>query len=317
MKGKYVQGQPFRVLSLDGGGAKGFYTLGVLKEIEGLVGPLHERFDVVFGTSTGAIIAALVALGLPVADIHTLYQEHVVTIMKRWTPWGKTAALVALGKEVFGEKDFTAFKTNIGIVTTDWETERPRIFKTVEDQAFGRKGSFVPGFGALIRDAVQASCSAYPFFCRKVVTTSAGKLLLTDGGFCANNPTLYAIADATGSLAVPRKDVRVVSIGVGEYPRPHRYLTLGYWFGYLFTVRLLQKTLEINTQSMEQLRKVLFPDVPTIRVNNKYAQPELATDLFEHDLDKLGRLWKQGSDSFAEHEPALRQFLLEQPNANT
>lgn len=27
----------FRVLSLDGGGAKGFYTLGILREIEALI----------------------------------------------------------------------------------------------------------------------------------------------------------------------------------------------------------------------------------------------------------------------------------------
>jgi patatin-like phospholipase/acyl hydrolase len=54
----------FRILSLDGGGAKGFYTLGVLREIEGMIGgALHERFDLVFGTSTGAIIGALIALG--------------------------------------------------------------------------------------------------------------------------------------------------------------------------------------------------------------------------------------------------------------
>ena len=47
-----------RVLSLDGGGAKGFYTLGALKEIEALIGgKLCERFDLVFGTSTGAVIA--------------------------------------------------------------------------------------------------------------------------------------------------------------------------------------------------------------------------------------------------------------------
>jgi uncharacterized protein len=53
-----------RVLTLDGGGAKGFYTLGVLKEIEAMVGcPLHQKFDLVFGTSTGAIIASLIALG--------------------------------------------------------------------------------------------------------------------------------------------------------------------------------------------------------------------------------------------------------------
>jgi patatin-like phospholipase/acyl hydrolase len=46
---------PYRILSLDGGGAKGFYTLGALKEIEALAGrPLHECFDLIFGTSTGA-----------------------------------------------------------------------------------------------------------------------------------------------------------------------------------------------------------------------------------------------------------------------
>jgi hypothetical protein len=38
----------FRVLTLDGGGAKGFYTLGVLKEIEGMIAcPLYQRFDLV------------------------------------------------------------------------------------------------------------------------------------------------------------------------------------------------------------------------------------------------------------------------------
>ena len=53
------------MLSLDGGDAKGFYTIGVLKEIEAMAvrRPLCESFDVIFGTSTGAIIAALLALG--------------------------------------------------------------------------------------------------------------------------------------------------------------------------------------------------------------------------------------------------------------
>jgi uncharacterized protein len=54
--------RPCRILSLDGGGAKGFYTIGVLKGIEGMLdGKLHEHFDLVFGTSTGSIIASLIA----------------------------------------------------------------------------------------------------------------------------------------------------------------------------------------------------------------------------------------------------------------
>ena len=70
--------RPCRVLSLDGGGAKGFYTLGVLREIEGMIKcPLHERFDLIFGTSTGAIIAALLALGKSVKEIGDLYEKHV------------------------------------------------------------------------------------------------------------------------------------------------------------------------------------------------------------------------------------------------
>jgi patatin-like phospholipase/acyl hydrolase len=64
-----MAGDKFRILSLDGGGAKGFYSLGVLREIEAMVGcRLHEKFDLIFGTSTGAIIGALLAIGKPVEE---------------------------------------------------------------------------------------------------------------------------------------------------------------------------------------------------------------------------------------------------------
>ena len=66
----------YRILALDGGGAKGFYTLGVLKEIEGMLNcPLYKRFDLVFGTSTGAIIGSLVALGYGIDEIHDIYKK--------------------------------------------------------------------------------------------------------------------------------------------------------------------------------------------------------------------------------------------------
>jgi predicted acylesterase/phospholipase RssA len=86
---------------LDGGGAKGFYTLGVLREIEGLVDTrLHQKFDLISGTSTGAIIAAALALGHSFDEIHALYKKHVVTVMACKSPADKTAALKALATEV-------------------------------------------------------------------------------------------------------------------------------------------------------------------------------------------------------------------------
>src|SRR5262245_25296947 len=99
----------FRVLSLDGGGAKGFYTLGVLKGLEGMLGaPLSKNFDLIYGTSTGSIIAALLALGKSVDDVHGLYKTHVIAVMGRSLPWTKTWALRKLAKTVFEDQKFDA-----------------------------------------------------------------------------------------------------------------------------------------------------------------------------------------------------------------
>lgn len=308
----YDQDGICRILSLDGGGAKGFYTLGVLKEIEGMLKcPLYKRFDLVFGTSTGAIIASLIALGYEVDQIHALYKQHVPGVMAKKTPRARTQALAALAKEVFGDKTFNDVRTGVGIVTTKWVIERPMIFKGSVSQAHGRTGTFKPGFGVSMADAIQASCSAYPFFERKVVTTATGdKVELIDGGYCANNPTLYAIADAVIALKKARNDIRVVSVGVGVYPEPKPGVKMWLAKKYLVSVQLLQKTLEINTQSMDQLRDILFKDIATVRISDTFERPEMATDLMEHNPDKLNLLRQRGCESFASREAQLREFLM-------
>lgn len=309
----FSEDKPCRILSLDGGGAKGFYTLGVLREIEGAIEcPLHEKFDLIFGTSTGAIIAALLALGRSVKEISNLYEQHVPTVMQKKGRRDKSLALATLGDDIFKEDKFDEMKTGVGIVATRWVIERPMIFKTSIEQAHGRMGTFSPGFGVRVSDAVQASCSAFPFFERKTVKTDKGDLIeLIDGGYCANNPTLYAIADATMALKLPPEHIRVLSVGVGVYPAPKQsWFSTTKWAQMLMSVQLLQKTLEINTQSMDQLRHILFRHVPTVRISDTFDQPEMATDLFEHNMTKLNILRQRGSESFAKQEQALRQLLL-------
>jgi hypothetical protein len=61
---------------------------------------------------------------------------------------------------------------------------------------------------------------------------------------------------------------------------------------------------------MEQLREVLFAAVPTIRINERYTEPEMATDMFEHDMSKLNLLWSRGRQSFEKHEDQLKAFLM-------
>lgn len=180
------QGETCRILSLDGGGAKGFYTLGVLKQLEATLGgkPLAEKFDIIFGTSTGAIIASLLALGKTVDEIHTIYKTHVPRLMGLHTRCGRTRGLDKLATEIYGEVRFDGMKTHVGIVSARWREERPMIFKSSAKQAHGSKATFVPGFGCTVAEAVVASCSAYPYFERKTVITSDGSEVELIGIHC-------------------------------------------------------------------------------------------------------------------------------------
>jgi len=73
-------GKTYKILSLDGGGAKGFYTLGVLDEIEKNMGkPIHKCFDLIFGTSTGAIIAAMLARGDSAENVKAVKLQAILT----------------------------------------------------------------------------------------------------------------------------------------------------------------------------------------------------------------------------------------------
>jgi patatin-like phospholipase/acyl hydrolase len=311
--------RPFRVLTLDGGGAKGFYTLGVLDEIEKNLGqPLFKSFDLIFGTSTGSIIAALLCRGDTVENVLKLYRQHVPAIMRPHNSGARTSALQKLANNVFGKTEIEHFKTGIGIVATNWKDERPIIFKALRDQAHGSHGSFAPFFGCSVADAIIASCSACPFFEPHEITKSNGDVVtVADGGFCANNPTLYAIADATLALGHKQDNLRVVSIGVGSYPAPSVWKKVGRICGGWGLIRhglnsdFLQKVLAVNTSSMDVLRHILFKQVPTIRISDSFVEPEMATDLLEHDLNKLNRLVQKGRLSYASNEAKLMEFLLQ------
>jgi uncharacterized protein len=54
----------------------------------------------------------------------------------------------------------------------------------------------------------------------------------------------------------------------------------------------------------------LYKHIQTVRINQSFSEPAMATDLFEHDLKKLDVLTQRGVQSFAEHEPTLRAFLV-------
>lgn len=76
--------RPYRVLSLDGGGMRGIYTAAFLARLTDQFARIRTEaaldlgrgFDLITGTSTGAIVGCALAIGRPMAEVVSLYREH-------------------------------------------------------------------------------------------------------------------------------------------------------------------------------------------------------------------------------------------------
>lgn len=83
VEAKLARKGPRKLLALDGGGIRGLITIEILARIERIAREesgnrslvLADYFDYIGGTSTGAVIGTLLALGKPVDEIRRIYLE--------------------------------------------------------------------------------------------------------------------------------------------------------------------------------------------------------------------------------------------------
>ena len=89
-----------RILSLDGGGIRGVFSLEILLHMQGLL-RLHygspglvlaDHFDFFAGTSTGAIIATCLCWSMQVEEILDLYVKYGETMFQP-VPWYRPCLL--------------------------------------------------------------------------------------------------------------------------------------------------------------------------------------------------------------------------------
>ena len=306
----------FRVLSIDGGGSKGMFSVGVLLEAEDTWGkPCGEVFDLVYGTSVGSIIAALIATGQTAKQIHILFSNDIPRIMRCKTAKGRSRALRNAVDRMFGSQKFTGLNTLIGIVATRLDHERPMIFKTSASQAIKGQQSFVPGWDATIADAIMASCAAQPIFKSVSVSTIQGNVETIDGGFVANNPNLFALVDAVHTLGNPANQVAILSVGVGSYPRKRTFNIQNLIIGVENLIcqhgstQLLETSLAANAFAMQGLTDILFEDAHRIRIDPHYSKAHYATSMIESDPDTLQLLVRSGRDEFRERAQKITDTL--------
>ncbi|MHC1788542.1 CBASS cGAMP-activated phospholipase [Solidesulfovibrio sp.] len=219
-----------RIVSIDGGGIKGFLPALVLAEIEAQAGrPIGTMANLLAGTSTGAILALGLAAGVPAADMAEFYRRKGPAIFSR--TWGKrvaslfgltdeqynNAGLRAGLVEIFGDKtlaDISRAGPACVVVAYDIEARRP-VFFTSWDAHRDHHRDF-----ALV-DVAMASAAAPTYFEPVPIMSQGGdRFACIDGGVAANNPALCAAVEVV-KANVPTSNACLISLGTGREDKPY------------------------------------------------------------------------------------------------
>ncbi len=213
----------FRILSVDGGGVRGIFPAHILKRFSEKHGSdLTQIFDLIIGTSTGAIIAAAAATQTPFSKVVDLYEKHSGEIFSprplSFDGLGRSKyrsePLRKVLEEVFGDKTMSSAQTRLILPATDISNGNVFVIKSPYLPTFVRDKD-IP-----LVSAIMASCAAPGYF----DPVQVHEYLLADGGLWANNPSLVAYTEAISKLAKPAAEVRILSIGTGI---GHQYYNIG------------------------------------------------------------------------------------------
>lgn len=175
-------------------------TVQLLKRLEEIAGvPCHELFDMVAGTSTGGIIAGLIAAGKNAVEIEELYTKFVHLVFTGRSFYSSRF----IDPPKYTKKHYRAvLQSTLGNISLYEACEKTRIdlLITSKDVAEGEETYFSCLRGAdgkskgaysdvLLRGVMEATMSAPTFF------TPLERFV--DGGVTTyNNPTLAAITEA-------------------------------------------------------------------------------------------------------------------------
>jgi hypothetical protein len=234
--------KPYRVLSLDGGGMRGIYTAAFLDRLviqfartrgaESL--DLGKGFDLITGTSTGAIVASALAVGRPMGEIVKLYRDHGRQIFPhrikgtfsaiwrmfvggRYVRKGDAVLRKALTDVLEGTTMLDAFKTrgiSLSIPAVAMSSHRSWVFK--KTPASGMRDDHYP-----LVDVCMASSAAPIFRSLAAVKDPNGDhgvmQVFADGGLWANNPIMVGLVDAL-ACAPSGAPIEIFSLGTCSRP---------------------------------------------------------------------------------------------------
>lgn len=233
-----VSNKQFKILSLNGGGVRGLFSITILAELERVLAERHNNpelaigsyFDMITGASIGGIIAIALADGQKARDLQKKFHQAAPNIFprKNWVP-NCLRSLYQLGKlmlrplyrakdleqaviEIVGAgKTVRSLKRRLLIPTVNLSTGRPLFIKTCHNTSFTRDDQFT------LTDVAMATSAAPTYFLPHYIDWQSA--YFADGGLLANNPSFVAYHEALNYLddeefeGLTPKDIKILNIG--------------------------------------------------------------------------------------------------------
>ena len=209
-----------KVLAIDGGGIRGLIPARVLAEIERRCERrASELFDLVAGTSTGAIIACALTRPQPLAAerIARIYLDEGPEIFHRSLLERVTSADGYVDERYASEGLLTSLRRHLA--DAHLADASPPVLLTVYDLERRRAMLLGAGDDVSMVDAAHASSAAPSYF----EPVRVGERTLVDGGVFATNPAMCAYARLDGRAEL------IVSLGTGEHTRRLPYEEVKDW----------------------------------------------------------------------------------------
>ena len=239
-----------KLLALDGGGIRGVITLEVLKRLEQILRErsgkpdlvLSDYFDYVAGTSTGAIIATCISIGMTVDAIAKFYHESGPAMFSRagllkrfWYKFSDESLAeklqTILGKDT--TLDDPKIRTLLMLVLRNATTDSPWPVSNNPHAKYNQRDRDDCNLGLPLWQLVRASTAAPTYFPPELVTVGKQDFLFVDGGVTMyNNPAFQMFLMAT---LEPYKlqwqtgveKMLIISVGTGTSPSPDANLQAG------------------------------------------------------------------------------------------
>src|SRR5215210_7303344 len=196
--------RPKRLLALDGGGIRGALSIEVLAGLEetlhaqlggdeGFV--LADYFDYIGGTSTGAIIAACLAWGMPVATVRAFYRENAEQmfersrLVRRWRHKYEDEALSRRLRDQFEGATLGSerLRTLLMMVMRNATTDSPWALSNNPRAKYNEPGRADCNLLLPLWQLVRASTAAPVYFPPEVVDTGRHEFIFVDGGITPYN----------------------------------------------------------------------------------------------------------------------------------